>query len=320
MLVLDIAVELGPRATPAQLEVLLQGVRVATDVGRYAQLRQIRRTATEQMKFPTDDELRAATNRFPEGDDTGLAARLRRHLDLRENLDQMAPPEFWFEWRHRRDRQPDKLLSRFKGTGFERTWSGALLPWAAGASAGLEVIDPLLYQALVADEVARLAPGQVTLREVHYRNPLEAGLAAVGATTSALEKAAGVIDTTATLGSRRKIKRAEADVAEATVEDRIDESRLDVELKREALRRARLENELADEQLLAMKIQNAQALNAFSIQPRQQALADHFLGAGKLDEADVIRELDPTDAESLIELGKRAPELEQHYEPDPPDD
>ena len=63
MNVLEITVDLGPGASPVLVETLVRGVRVVADVGRDAALRRIRRAATEQMKFPTDDEL----VRAPEG-------------------------------------------------------------------------------------------------------------------------------------------------------------------------------------------------------------------------------------------------------------
>src|SRR4051794_38752900 len=78
--VLDISVNLGASASPAQLESFVRGVRVAVDVGRDAELGRVRRTAAEQMKFPTDDELIAAGDR-PSQNEEGLAYRASRLLE-----------------------------------------------------------------------------------------------------------------------------------------------------------------------------------------------------------------------------------------------
>jgi hypothetical protein len=58
----------------------------------------------------------------------------------------------------------------------------------------------------------------------------------------------GVRRLTATLRSHIGLKRAEADVARGTVDDRIEESHLNVELLREQLRQARLGNDFRTEQ------------------------------------------------------------------------
>lgn len=155
---------------------------------------------------------------------------------------------------------------------------------------------------------------------MRYENPFGEELVAVDKGAAALSKVAGVIETSATLGARRKIAKSEAAVAEAIVDDRIASSKLDAELKREELRERRLANALAEEELLAKRIQNAQALDALGAQRRQRALFEHFARAGKLDEADAIAAASPSDAAALREFAVRNPELTSSYEPDADDD
>jgi hypothetical protein len=323
MRVLDVSVDVGPGATPAQIEALVRAVRVATDVGRAAELRRVRRSSSERLKFPTDEELSNALERLPQGSESSPFYRAQRLLEVRAYLEQEArdmPPDLWWDYWYRRRRRTKGAFSELSGTGYERAFAGATGPWLGGISAGLDVLDPELYLALIADEVARLAPAEVTVRELRYRNPFGEELAAVGAGAEALTKVAGVIETAATLGDRKKIKRAEAAVAEATVNDRIDTSHLDVELKQEQLRQAKLANEIAEQELLANRIQNAQALEALNAQRRQQALVEHFTAAGQLDEADAIAALQPSDASALGEFALRQPVLTQAVEPDPSDE
>jgi len=75
-------------------------------------------------------------------------------------------------------------------------------------------------------------------------------MTAIGTGTEALTKGAGALETLATLGSRRKIKKAEAQVAEETADNRVESSRLDLELKREQLRQAQLASQFAEQELL----------------------------------------------------------------------
>ncbi len=146
-------------------------------------------------------------------------------------------------------------------------------------ASGLDVLDPILYQALVSDRVARLAPGEITVREVRYSNPFGEVVAGIGAAQEAVKTTAGVIETAATLGSRRKLKQVEAQVAAATIDDQIEGVQLDVDLKREQLRRARIESDIAEQELLRKRIENAHALEALNAQRRQQALVEHFVAS-----------------------------------------
>jgi hypothetical protein len=155
------------------------------------------------------------------------------------------------------------------------------------------------------------------VREVRYSNPFGEVVAGIGAAEKAVKASAAVIETAATLGSRRKLKKVEAQVAEATIEDQIDDVRLDVDLKREQLRRARIENDIADEELRAKRIQNAQALYGLNPQRGQQAVVEHFIALAELDQADAIAAADPSDATALIEFALRPPQLEESYAPDP---
>ncbi len=240
----------------------------------------------------------------------------QRHLELRErfaNDAERMPPDIWFDfWWGRRS----KRSSYLRGTGFERALSGARIPWALGAAPGLDVVDPSLYQALVADQVRRLAPGQIVVRSIRYSNPFGEEIAGAAAAEKAIQATAGVIETAATLGSRRKLKKVEAQVAEATIDDRIENVRLDRDLKREQVRRAHIDNATAEEELLAKRIQNVQALQTLTPRAAQQLLVEHFVASGELDQADAIAAIDPTDAASLVQFTLRVPELEQSYEPD----
>lgn len=53
-------------------------------------------------------------------------------------------------------------------------------------------------------------------------------------------------------------------VAEATADDRVEDSRLDLELKREQLRQAKIASRLAEQELLAKRIENERALRALN--------------------------------------------------------
>jgi hypothetical protein len=166
------------------------------------------------------------------------------------------------------------------------------------------VIDPDLYQALVADQIAQLAPTEIAVREIRYRNPLAETMTAVGTGAEALTKGAGALETLATLGSRRKIKKAEAQVAEETVDDRVEGSRLDLELKREQLRQAQIARQLAEQELLAKRVENEQALRALNGPQKVDALAERLRSAGQLDEADAVAALESADGAALLELAR----------------
>lgn len=107
MNVLEITVDLGPGASPALVETLVRGVRVVADVGRDATLRRIRRAATEQMKFPTDDELARAAERLPDGSELSPRYRADNLRNARRNLAENAggPPELFFDYWYRRGRR-----------------------------------------------------------------------------------------------------------------------------------------------------------------------------------------------------------------------
>lgn len=320
MLVLDVSLDVGGDATPAQVEALVRAVRVSTDIGRITEEQRVRRNATEQMKFPTNDELRAAIERFPPADESGPRYRAARHLEAREQLAAEAgrlPPDIWWDYWYRRRGSTSERFSLLSSIGYERAFEGASLPWAVGVALGLDVLDPILYEALVADHVARLTPQEIVVRELRYSNPFGEVVAGAGAAEKAVKTTAGVIETAATLGSRRKLKKVEARVAEATVDDKIEGSRLENELRREQLRRAKLENDIAAEELRTKQIENAQALDAFDLQRQQRALIRHFVSSGKLDQADAIAALAPADAAALMEFALRPPRLEERYEVDP---
>jgi hypothetical protein len=281
------------------------------------------------MKFPTDDELARAVERLPDGSE--LSPRYRAdnlrsaRRDLADNVGGLMPPDLFAYW-YRNRLRPGDLPSSLLAAGYERALAGSPVPWSAGAAVGLDVIDPDLYQALVADQIAQLAPTEIAVREIRYRNPLAETMTAIGTGTEALTKGAGALETLATLGSRRKIKKAEAQVAEATVDDRVEGSRLDLELKSEQVRQARLASQLAEQklllaeqELLAKRIENEQALRALNGPQKVNALAERLRSAGQLDEADAVAALEPADGAALLELATRDPEVKQNYEPDPDD-
>jgi hypothetical protein len=309
---LDITVDIGPGARPAQLENLLTGIRVAVDVARDADTRRARRIAEVTMRFPTDDELRAAVERFPHGDELSLSYRAERQIEARRLLrDEMlgAPPEIWYDWFYRRGRRPfGKLEPALKQAGFERLLSQAPFPLSPNA-VGLDALDPLLYDALVADAVARSLPGQVRVRQLRYENPLFKRLFGKGAAEQTISTTAQVIETVSTLGPTRKIAKADAEVAERTVDQRVADSDLDLQLKRLRVQREQ-------EALIAERIANARALEALQADRHQRAIAEAAARDGQLDIADAVRDLNAADAAALGELGQHRLELELHYELD----
>ncbi|MCE0536037.1 hypothetical protein LWF15_11000 [Kineosporia rhizophila] len=97
--VLRINLDLGPSASPAALETMVKAVRVAAEVGTTATLISLRRTAKERMRFPTDSELSAASERLPGGSELSLSHRatdfLRFRTRLREEFGDLPPEYYW---------------------------------------------------------------------------------------------------------------------------------------------------------------------------------------------------------------------------------
>lgn len=319
MRVLEITVDLGPGVSPSLLETMVTAVRVAVDVGTEAMRRQVRRSVTEQMKFPTDQELADALEQLPGGDELSPQYRARRLLEVREELaeesDNIPPDMWWYYWSRQRGGL-GRLQSRLAAAGFERAFAGSPFPWSGG-TIGLDVIDPELYHALVAWQVATLSPSAATVRSLRYENPIAETITAVGTGAEALNKTAGAIETIATLSALRKIKNVEARVAEATADDDIESSRLTVAMQREQLRQMQLNSALMEQDLLAKEIANEQALRALTSERKRDALAEQFRRTGHLDEADVVARLEPADADALLELGLRDPKVRSMDEPDP---
>lgn len=300
MLVLDILTNVGSGATPAQLEEIVRGVRVATDVAYDAEALRVRRAVSEQMKYPTDTELRSALDRLPEGGEQSPRYRAKRQLAARDFLQHEGrrfSPEISSSSRALFDAGYDRLT----GIGFP-------FPEVAG----LDVLDPVLYDALVADEVARLTPEPVGVRSLRYENPFWATLFGKGSAEKTLSTVAEVIEVARDFGPKRTIAKADAAVAEATVENRIAESDLDVELKREKLTEARLRNE-------RLGLENVRFTQALSADQQRRRLIEQATRRGQLDIADALRALDPGDAQALGELGRRPLEIEERREQDDPD-
>src|SRR4051794_33451755 len=101
MRLLDVSTDLGTGATPAHVEAMVKGIRVATDVAHDAETRRIRRAVTEQMKYPTDDELRSALERLPRGDELSPRYRAEQQLEARDlawREGQPFPSDLWFDY------------------------------------------------------------------------------------------------------------------------------------------------------------------------------------------------------------------------------
>ena len=305
MQLLDITVEVGPAATPARLEALVRGIRVAVDVAREAEVRRIRRTIAEQMKFPTDSELREALNRLPSGDESSPRYRVERQLAARKRLREEVrhgPPDFWWFYLHGRESSEfDPVL---RDAGYERLLFAAPTPFTS-AQAGLDVLDPALYQALVSDVVARLIPEDIGVRQLRYENPFLEVLSGAGTAEKIIPGITRLIEAVVTWRSTLKKANAEAAVAQGTVEHRVEDSRLDVELKRVKLERER-------EALEADRIRNGRARQVVA----RSAMIDAVIRNGQLDAADVMRELDLSDAVALDALGLEQVEVEERYESD----
>jgi hypothetical protein len=312
MQVLDISAELGPGTRPVNLEVLVRGIRVTSDVAHDAESRRVRRGVSERMKYPTDTELRSALDRLPGGDEQSPRYRAERQLAARDYLSSEGrrfPPDMWFEYFYRRNQRDLEFSSSFRAlsdAGYDRL-IGTSFPFFGGV--GLEVLDPILYDALVADELARSLPEELGIRTLRYENPFLAALFGKGRAEKTVSTAVEVIEVAREFGPKRTIAKAEAAVAEATVENRITESDLDVALKREQLIETRLRNE-------RRALENAHLEQALDADQQRRMLIDRAIRRGQIDIADALRALNPGDAEALGELGRRQLEVETRWEPD----
>lgn len=268
------------------------------------------------MRYPTDAELRDAIERLPGGADQGLSHRaaefLRFRTGLREEFGDL--PRAIYGGIDRR--YFEERLGQ-TGTNFYRISEGSLAPWWSARESGLDALDPELHAALVGAAVQRQTPTPITVRELTYRNPFAESLTAIGTGAEALGKVAGVIETTATLGSRRRISRTEATFAEQTLGPRVAMTQVDLELREEDLRRVRLDNAKLEQEIIALRIQNAAGILALSNGAKQQAVVDRLISSGQLDEADAVAALDTADGAALTEFAAHPPELERSHEPDP---
>ncbi|MEY8017475.1 hypothetical protein [Mycobacterium servetii] len=231
MQLLTVTADLGPDATLAQLESTVKGLRVATDVAYDAESSRARRTAMERMKFPTDDELRSALDRLPsEGGEESPYLRVQRQLSAREfalNEGRGFPPDLWFDYwyRRRRSSKDDPFFESLSKAGYDRITN---TPFPAIGPVGLDVIDPILYDALVADEVARLMPGRVGIRSLRYGSPFWAWLFGKATAEKTVSTTVKVLEVARDYGPKRKEAKADAAVAEATVGHKVAQSALDV--------------------------------------------------------------------------------------------
>lgn len=108
----------------------MRAIRVAVDVGTTATLSSVRRTAAERMKFPTDSELNAASERLPHGGEASMSYRAadfaRKRALLQSEFDQ-SPPDYW--WRRGRGRgRVDAKRLGLLGTCFDRIAEGSITP------------------------------------------------------------------------------------------------------------------------------------------------------------------------------------------------
>jgi hypothetical protein len=313
MLILDVSTKLGPGAALAQIEEVVRGVRVAADVAYDAEARRVRRAVSERMKYPTDTELQTALDRLPGGEE-GPRYRAQRQLAARKNLRrelEERPPWDW-PYFYRGRRGPDsRLFQSLSDSGYSRFIDGFAFP----GGTGLDVLDPVLYDALVADELARSLPERVGVRSLGYSNPFWASLFGKANAEKTVSSTAQVLEVVRDYGSKRKMAKADAAVAEATIQNRIDESDLDVELKRQRLIEAQLRNE-------RLAIENARLAEGLSADQQRRRLSEQAASRGELDMADTLRELDVGDALALAALGSRPLEIGQHREQDdhPPTD
>ncbi|MGH9043516.1 MAG: hypothetical protein ACRDVP_01510 [Acidimicrobiales bacterium] len=264
------------------------------------------------MKYPTDAELRSALDRLPRGDELSPRYRAERQLAARDylaNEGRRFPPDIWFEYFYRRNQRDREVSSSFRAlsdAGYDRL-IGTGFPFFGGV--GLDVLDPVLYDALVADELARSLPEEVGVRTLRYENPFLAALFGKGRAEKTISTAVEVIEVARDFGPKRTIAKADAVVAEATIEDRITQSDLDVALKEERLVEARLRNE-------RLALENAQLVQALDTDQQRRMLIDRAIRRGQIDIADALRALNPGDTQALGALGRRQLEVETHWEQD----
>lgn len=315
MRVLDITADLGPGASLPNLEALVRGIRVAADVARDSDQRRVRRTATEQMKFPTDDELRAAQERLPGGDESSPRYKVGRHLKVRDRFrddSRGGPPDMWFDYVYRMQRWKDGGKHDFalRAAGYDRLFESAPGPFLSN-TVGLDVLDPDLYQALVADVIGQGLSDAIGVAEMRYSNPFFQRLFGRGGAEKTISATAQVIESVSTIGSTRKMAKADAEVAEGTVGHRVEQSELDVELKRLAVERER-------QALFADQIQNARWLEQLGSERVRRVLVENAVQRGQIDISDAIAELSDSDASALGQLGGQTLELEERHEDDDP--
>jgi hypothetical protein len=261
------------------------------------------------MKFPTDQELRSALERLPAGDEQGPRYRAQQQLVAREasREENPYPPEYWRDYLYRRRPGRDSSFFRaLSNAGYDRLIESGV-PFAGVV--GLDLIDPILYDALVADELALSLPGQIGVRAMRYENPFWTRIFGRGTAEKAVSTTVEVIKVARDFGPSRRIAKADAAFAQATVKDRIAESELDVDLKRERLVEAQLRNE-------RLALENAGLYQALGADQQRRNLIDEAIRRGQLDVSDALRSLEPGDTQALWELGHRRLELQDSWEDD----
>lgn len=124
-----------------------------------------------------------------------------------------------------------------------------------------------------------------------------------------MSTAVEVIEVARDFGPKRTMAKADAAVAQATVPDRIADSRIDTLLKVEELRQAQLRTKLLEQEV-------ADRRQALSPEDLRRVLVDRAIRRGQLDVADALRALDASDLPALGQLGQRSLEFIERSEPD----
>jgi hypothetical protein len=311
MRLLDISADLGPNASPARLETVVRAIRVTSDVAYDAHVSQIRRAARDRMKFPTDGELRRALEQLTDDDQDRLRYRVQQQLAARDIVateSRRFSPEFWFDYwyRQRRTDTESKQFRTLSNAGYERVPVG---PFPFVAALSLDVLDPALYDALVANEVARALPARVAVRSLSYENPFWMSLFGKGDAEKTVSTMVNVVEVARDFGPKRSMAKADAAVAEATVTHRVAESELDVALKQEQLRAARLRND-------RIALENASLRLSLGAEERRRVLIERAIQRGLIGIADAIQALAPGDVQALSELEQGNIQVAEHDEPD----
>ncbi|WP_460434257.1 hypothetical protein [Angustibacter speluncae] len=187
---------------------------------------------------------------------------------------------------------------------------------------GLDDLDSDLYQALIQHEIDGGMPADIVVRRAWYENPAGEELVAARTGAEALGKAVSTVEVLATLGPRRAQARAEADVAVATVDDRIARAGVERALAEEELRQARQrtrrEDFEFDRDVRRERLEFIQSLLSMTPVQQRQTIVESLIRAALLDEATAAGNLPVEDVVALLALSVGATTVESSETPDPP--